>query len=154
MVKNGENWHPQNLLQRNNLLRSVQPCLDSFKSHISVVSVLLSPSFLLSLGFPSVFHSVSLSVFVTVDEVYGSFIRLIVWLVGFRDLSRLTGGGFAAGNSFSLMREMEPFTAYAHFYACVCSSQLVYGEFERFYMWFYKNRLCEILCECLSQRVL
>lgn len=40
--------------------------------------------------------------------------------VGFRHLGRLTRGGFAAGISFSLMREMEPFTAYTHFYVCVC----------------------------------
>ena len=39
--------------------------------------------------------------------------------VGFRDLSRLTRGGFAAGSSVSLMRETEPFTAYT-FSRCVC----------------------------------
>lgn len=60
----------------------------------------------------------------SVGAVYDCFIPLSLCLtsaVGFKDLSRLTGGGFAAGSSFSLMREMEPFAAYIHFFAlCLC----------------------------------
>lgn len=72
--------------------------------------------------------------------------------VGFRDLSRLSRGGFAAGSSFSLMREMEPFTTYIHFSLCVCGCTCVFTaaclcvHVQRERLSVYVQRFCEIGC--------
>lgn len=59
-------------------------------------------------------------------KMFYSSLLSLTSTVGFRDLSRLNRGGFAAGGSFSLMREMEPFAANVHICvqrARVCSYQ-------------------------------
>lgn len=90
------------------------------------------------------------------------------WLVllVLRDLYRLTRGGFAAGTSFSLMREMEQFLSYIHFHThcvsvcggvwvqsrlCLCTRT---GSSWGFVFVVLCNCSCEISGVCLSRHVI
>lgn len=94
----------------------------------------------------------SLYQFFSTSALYDCFLPFSLSLtgtVGFRDLSRPTRGGFAAGSSFSLMREMEPFVAYVHFSAlcscaCVCVLSSVCMRWECLSV--YVCGFCKIGC--------
>lgn len=115
-----------------------------------MLSTVFMPSFfLLFMSFSSI-QSLHLLLQCAVDDCFiPPSSPLSVWLVllvlGIS--ADLTRGGFAAGSSFSLMREMEPVTAYIRVCGCTCvliavsACAYVLGVFECLCMWF-----CQIAC--------
>lgn len=94
--------------------------------------------------------------------MYDSFLpppSLSVWLVllVLEISADLTRGGFAAGSSFSLMREMEPFSTCIRvcvWGGCTCVYPCARrGSVGVFMYVVLPDCLCEILCVYLSQRV-
>lgn len=115
-----------------------------------------------SIQFPNPFCSLD-----TVFDCFYSSRLSLTSAVGFTDLNRLTCGGFAAGSSFSLMREMEQFLAFIHFHTrlmCVFKAVCVLvhagGVCQYLCLWFgeiarVKYGVClsqHVVCVCAARR--